>query len=530
MKFIGTIIKEIFIPHSKGNIRLKPEFVVLEDAHIQGFLLGTDYQRMYGIEIYNSKNRHITIGTNQEKKLSLDIYQISPHDPLEEILNLPIDLNKVEEVLLNPVPKNIKEIQYLLGFASYYRNHIGNFAHITTSLYKLCSKDVVFEITKGKNDAYERIKHELTNAPLLILSDFEQPFKLYKDAACIQGLGAALQQTQIVNGEPREGVICYISMQLNDLESRKYDHYIQGGKKPHKEDGLRRWPPDNVRSNPAHDPVVAAKIPIHFMEIDRRRNFRFSEWAPESGTPDIQDTEPEGTKTPKLGISSSQLHNEFFSAVMKTYAKHKKCSILLQLLQQKYRSPELENHTSALAVIDRDHISLILQEVYDLPYMGHMSEDRTQERVESTAWWPKWEQDLGEYINTFERYQKANTKHGKKYGLLQNIEEPKHPRETINMGWVTGLVPGSKENFNGFLVIADSERDPKFTSQFWTKLFDMLGTKLTFYTAYHPKTDGLAERMIQTMEDIVRIFCAYGIEYKDHEGYTHDCITLITAV
>ncbi|MBW0586732.1 hypothetical protein O181_126447 [Austropuccinia psidii MF-1] len=51
MTSIGTIIKEIIIPHRKGNIRLNPEFVVLDDAHIQGFLLGTDYQRMYGIDI-----------------------------------------------------------------------------------------------------------------------------------------------------------------------------------------------------------------------------------------------------------------------------------------------------------------------------------------------------------------------------------------------------------------------------------------------------------------------------------------------
>ncbi|MBW0484105.1 hypothetical protein O181_023820 [Austropuccinia psidii MF-1] len=75
MTSIGTIIKEIIIPHRKGNIRLNPESVVLDDSHIQGFLLGTDYQRMYAIDIYNSKNRHITIGTNKEKKFSLDIYQ-----------------------------------------------------------------------------------------------------------------------------------------------------------------------------------------------------------------------------------------------------------------------------------------------------------------------------------------------------------------------------------------------------------------------------------------------------------------------
>ncbi|MBW0475990.1 hypothetical protein O181_015705 [Austropuccinia psidii MF-1] len=42
---------------------------------------------MHGIDIYNSKNRNIAIVTNKEKKFSLDIYQISTHDPLEELLN-----------------------------------------------------------------------------------------------------------------------------------------------------------------------------------------------------------------------------------------------------------------------------------------------------------------------------------------------------------------------------------------------------------------------------------------------------------
>ncbi|MBW0464736.1 hypothetical protein O181_004451 [Austropuccinia psidii MF-1] len=205
--------------------------------------------------------------------------------------------------------------------------------------------------------------------------------------------------------------------------------------------------------------------------MDKRKAFRFSEWAPESGTSDSGDIDLKGIETWKLGIRSSKLHNEFFSAVMKTYAKHKQCGILLQLLQQKYRSPELEsqleepwlrdykdnrfflidgllyhkeNHTSALTVVDRDHIYLILQECHDCPYMGYMSEDRTKERVASTAWWPKWEQKLSEYINTCERCQKENRKNGKKYGLLQHIEEPKHPWETINMDWVTERVPGGK--------------------------------------------------------------------------------------
>ncbi|MBW0553593.1 hypothetical protein O181_093308 [Austropuccinia psidii MF-1] len=117
-----------------------------------------------------------------------------------------------------------------------------------------------------------------------------------------------------------------------------------------------------------------------------------------------------------------------------------KCFLIYVLLYHR------EKHISALTIINRDHISLMLQECHDFPYMGHMSEDRTKGRVTSTSWWPKWEQELSEYINTCERCQKENRKHGKKYGLLRHIEEPKQPWETINMDWVTGLVPGGKRN------------------------------------------------------------------------------------
>ncbi|MBW0552794.1 hypothetical protein O181_092509 [Austropuccinia psidii MF-1] len=137
------------------------------------------------------------------------------------------------------------------------------------------------------------------------------------------------------------------------------------------------------------------------------------------------------------------------------------------------------------------------------------------------------------------------------------------------MDWVTGLIPGGKENFNACLVIVDrysksvrcllchkedtamdtaflflnkniatfgvpniiiSDRDPKFTSKFWTNLYYMLGTKLAFSTAYHPHTDGLAKRMIRKMEEIIRRLCEYGMEYKDREGYTHDWVTLLPGV
>ncbi|MBW0506042.1 hypothetical protein O181_045757 [Austropuccinia psidii MF-1] len=75
-----------------------------------------------------------------------------------------------------------------------------------------------------------------------------------------------------------------------------------------------------------------------------------------------------------------------------------------------------------------------------------------------------------------------------------------------------------------------SDRDPKFTSALLTNLHNLFGTKLSFSTAYHPQTDGLAEIIIKTLEDMIRRFCAYGLEFKDSDGFTHDWCTLIPAL
>ncbi|MBW0566591.1 hypothetical protein O181_106306 [Austropuccinia psidii MF-1] len=75
-----------------------------------------------------------------------------------------------------------------------------------------------------------------------------------------------------------------------------------------------------------------------------------------------------------------------------------------------------------------------------------------------------------------------------------------------------------------------SDRDPISTSALWTNLYSLFGTKLSFSRAYHSQTDGLAERIIQTLEDMITRFCAYGLEFKDSDGFTHDWCTLIPAL
>ena len=47
-------------------------------------------------------------------------------------------------------------------------------------------------------------------------------------------------------------------------------------------------------------------------------------------------------------------------------------------------------------------------------------------------------------------------------------------------------------------------RDPRFTSRFWGKLQEALGTRLNFSTTFYPHIDGQLEIVIQVLEDMLR--------------------------
>jgi hypothetical protein len=208
----------------------------------------------------------------------------------------------------------------------------------------------------------------------------------------------------------------------------------------------------------------------------------------------------------------------------------------------------------------------IMKLCHDDILAGHFSLEKTLHRVKTTAWWLHYHKHVTEYISTCDTCQKGNRKTGKTYGLMQEIQKPTKPWEIINMDFVTGLPPAGDLSYNSALVVVCrltkkakfipchkdidakgvahlwwkyalnecglpsaiiSDRDPKFTSEFWTSLMRICGCDLKLSTAHHPQTDGLAERTIQTMEDLVRRYCAFGILYKDSEGCTHDWVSLL---
>ncbi|MGV8048401.1 hypothetical protein PJP07_29815, partial [Mycobacterium kansasii] len=57
---------------------------------------------------------------------------------------------------------------------------------------------------------------------------------------------------------------------------------------------------------------------------------------------------------------------------------------------------------------------------------------------------------------------------------------------------------------HGVPVSIVSDRDSRFTSQFWRSFQQALGVTLHLSTAYHPQTDGQTERVNQILEDMLR--------------------------
>ncbi|MBW0588250.1 hypothetical protein O181_127965 [Austropuccinia psidii MF-1] len=142
-------------------------------------------------------------------------------------LSLGIDKNKVAEVLLKPIPKNKKEMMSSLGFASYYRQNLRDFAILAKSPYIIYDQQTVFEMTQEIIKAYEKIRKALTEAPLILMPYWNIPFKLYIDE-CVDGLGEAPNQVHIIDDKPTGGPACYSSRQIKPTEA-KWSAYIGNG-------------------------------------------------------------------------------------------------------------------------------------------------------------------------------------------------------------------------------------------------------------------------------------------------------------
>ncbi|MBW0548612.1 hypothetical protein O181_088327 [Austropuccinia psidii MF-1] len=146
-------------------------------------------------------------------------------------------------------------------------------------------------------------------------------------------------------------------------------------------DRLGRWPLPNDNDNPAY--------------------------VPEEAVPQI----------PIEGISVTDLNTTLFEEVRNSYTQDRNCSILCQLLNKDCKETsqihDLDEvwkksydqgrfhlldgiiyhrtkHTCVMTVVERSLNNLVLNKCHYSPFSGHLSEDRTREKVKTCIWWPMW--------------------------------------------------------------------------------------------------------------------------------------------
>ena len=102
------------------------------------------------------------------------------------------DPEKVEAMKNLPTPKNLRDVQSVLGLFQYYKNFVKDFARIAGPIYLALKKDQ-FQWGPEQDAAFNTLKQKMTEAPILAHPDYDKEFILYTDAS-YQGLGFILSQ------------------------------------------------------------------------------------------------------------------------------------------------------------------------------------------------------------------------------------------------------------------------------------------------------------------------------------------------
>ncbi|GFT38217.1 retrovirus-related Pol polyprotein from transposon 297 [Trichonephila clavipes] len=103
------------------------------------------------------------------------------------------DNSKVKAIAERKPPRNNKEVSKFLGIAGWYQKFIPHYADICEPLYRLKKKGAKFNWSTEAQDAFNKVKRALTEAPVLHLPNFQEQFNLFTDASTV-GIGAVLNQ------------------------------------------------------------------------------------------------------------------------------------------------------------------------------------------------------------------------------------------------------------------------------------------------------------------------------------------------
>jgi hypothetical protein len=219
-------------------------------------------------------------------------------------------------------------------------------------------------------------------------------------------------------------------------------------------------------------------------------------------------------------------------------------------LQQKIEEYKLDNdeifmYMEIIFVPNSQELkNLIFGEMHNVPYVSYPGYQKTIAALKRQYYWPGMKKEVVDFIAKYLECQKVKDEHRHPTGFLQPLPIPEWKWEVVTMDFITKL-PRTNKQHDSIMVVVDkltkaahfipvklthketnivdvymreiarlhgipktivSDRDPKFTSNFWKGLFNGFGTNLNFSTTYHPESDGQTERVNQVIEDMLRMY------------------------
>ncbi|KAE8905878.1 hypothetical protein PF003_g10293 [Phytophthora fragariae] len=190
---------------------------------------------------------------------------------------------------------------------------------------------------------------------------------------------------------------------------------------------------------------------------------------------------------------------------------------------------------------DDDLRARLVHEYHDAPAGVHLGREKTFAALSRDFFWPRMYKWIRKWVRSCEICQRVKPALSKQ-APLRPLPIATSAWRSVSMDFIFGL-PRDDEGRTGVLVFVDrfskmvhlapvaeevtadesaelfldlvcrhhglpesivSDRDPRFTSAFWTRLFALLGTHLLMSTAAHPETDGQTERVNRVLEDVLR--------------------------
>ena len=408
---------------------------------------------------------------------------------------------------------------------------------------------------RKKNDSFEKLKAKLISQPMLILPDLSKPFEVQCDA-CGHSLGAVLLQ---------EGhAIAYESRRLNDYEKDlgiyekellailhaldTWKHYLLGTPFILRTDhqSLKYFMTQTKLSDKQMRWAnFLSQFNFHIAHIAGKHN----------------QVANALSHRPKVNAVSIATHNDL-SAMIDEYAIDPDFKDIMSAIALGKKEEPFSVQDGYLLYGNRLCVTHSLREkvMYEShapPYAGHRGIQTTLKGIEMYFYWPTMKANIHDYVVKCIVCQKTKYDRGKQPGLLQPLPIPDSPWESISMDFIFGL-PKSIHGNTGIWTIVDrfskqahfipvkktikahhmatlfisqvfkyhglpqsivSDRDPRVTSNFWKGLFENLGTKLNFSSAYHPQTDGQSEIANLTIIDLLKAYVTEVDQRSQWEKY-----------